>query len=236
MDLELVFGFLILITIVFVIFFNIKNDEVKSEMFSIDIRKSAISKSRKIINKHKKKLAIQREKSIYKDSYGKAITTRWFDKEIPHFAEQHIFPLLNQMEWNNRHLFLLDIQDIIDDVAKKNYIETLKFNPKMNGFEFELFCADKLKKEGWNISKTKNGADQGIDLIIQKGKRKVGVQCKKYARPIGNKAVQEVKAGLDFYNLNEGIVIVNNSFTKSAIELAKSNKIGLFHYLETRSI
>jgi len=236
MDFELLFGFLILITLVFVIFFNIKNDEVKSEKFSVDIRKSAINKSRKVINKHKKKLAIQREKSIYKDSYGKIITTRWFDKEIPHFAEHHIFPILNQIEMNNSHLFLIDIQNLIDDAAKRNYVEILEFNSKMNGFEFELFCADKLKKEGWKTSKTKNGADQGIDLIIQKGKRKVGVQCKKYGRPIGNKAVQEVKAGLDFYNLNEGIVLVNNSFTKSAIELAKSNKIGLFHYLETKNI
>ena len=43
-------------------------------------------------------------------------------------------------------------------------------------------------------------------------------------------------AGLLHYNLDDGIVLANNSFTKSAIELAQSNGIELVHYLDIQKI
>ncbi|MGS0524884.1 restriction endonuclease [Zobellia nedashkovskayae] len=67
---------------------------------------------------------------------------------------------------------------------------------------------------------------------MKKNNYSIGVQCKKYSRPIGNKAVQEVKAGIAHYNLNHGIVLANNKFTKAATELALTNGIDLVHYLD----
>ena len=96
---------------------------------------------------------------------------------------------------------------------------------RTTGFDFEIFCEQKLTNEGWVVTKTKSGADQGLDLIAQKGKQRIGIQCKKYARPVGNKAVQEVISGLQFYNNPQGAVLTNNTFTKSAIQLANASNI-----------
>lgn len=199
-------------------------------------RPIAKKKIKQLIKKHKNQLAVQRAKSVYNDAYGKEITTDWFQKEIPYFLENHIYPNLNAQE--NSSLSFNDRTEIyreVDSIAKLAAGNS-KYDASMSGEDFEVFCKVKLESEGWSVLKTKRGADQGIDLIINKGKRKVGVQCKKYSRPVGNKAVQEVKAGIDHYGLTEGIVLSNNKYTKSAMALASSNKIKLMHYLDTESI
>ncbi|SFI11156.1 restriction endonuclease [Halpernia frigidisoli] len=158
------------------------------------------------------------------------------NKEIPYFIENYLFPLLTVDEISNFYLASNSIYNKIETIAKVKISEKLEFREKMNGFEFEIFCLEKLTEKGWNVSKTKNGADQGVDLIAKKGKRNVAIQCKKYARPVGNKAVQEVKSGLEFYSLSEGVVISNGDFTKSAKQLASANNIRLLHYLEIEKI
>lgn len=54
---------------------------------------------------------------------------------------------------------------------------------------------------------------------------KLGIQAKCYTRSVTNKAVQEVVAGLKYYNLSKGIVITNRYLTDSAIKLAAANDI-----------
>jgi len=200
----------------------------------IRLRKTSYSKAKEIIEENKKNLVIQRKKTVFTDSYGKENTQIWQDKEIPYFIENHIYSKLSLEERENIYEF--EIITLIEKVSKDKGHIKYEFNNNMNGYEFEIFCANKLEAKGWKTSKTKGGGDQGVDLIIEKNLRKIGVQCKKHSKPIGNKAVQEVKAGLKFYNLNEGIVISNNSYTKSAIELANINGIKLLHYLETENI
>lgn len=99
----------------------------------------------------------------------------------------------------------------------------------MSGIEFENFIATLFQKYGYSVNKTKVTGDQGIDLIIEKnGYQKIGIQAKCYSSSVGNKAVQEIVAGLKYYDLEKGIVITNNYFTNSAIELAHSNNIILW--------
>lgn len=56
----------------------------------------------------------------------------------------------------------------------------------------------------------------------------LGAQTKCYSNSVGNKAIQEVIAGLGYYKLDKGIVITNNYFTNSAIDLAKSSDVILW--------
>lgn len=99
----------------------------------------------------------------------------------------------------------------------------------MEGHKFEYFCADVLKGNGFNnICVTQGSGDQGIDIIAYKDGIKYGIQCKCYSSDIGNKAVQEVFAGKTFYECHIGIVLTNQYFTKSAIELAKKDGIVLW--------
>ena len=86
-----------------------------------------------------------------------------------------------------------------------------------------------MKGNGFNnICVTQGSGDQGIDIIAYKDGIKYGIQCKCYSSDIGNKAVQEVFAGKTFYECHIGIVLINQYFTKSAIELAKKDGIVLW--------
>ncbi len=99
----------------------------------------------------------------------------------------------------------------------------------MEGHDFEKFCAELLRKNGYtNVIVTKGSGDQGIDIIAYKDSVKFGIQCKCYSSDIGNKAVQEAFAGKTYYDCHVGVVLANRYFTSSAIELAKRNGILLW--------
>jgi restriction system protein len=65
--------------------------------------------------------------------------------------------------------------------------------------------------------------DWSIDLIASKSPDgyKTAIQCKNYSKPVGDKAVLEVYAGMSHYWCDIGAVVTNNTFTKSASELAE---------------
>lgn len=98
----------------------------------------------------------------------------------------------------------------------------------MSGIEFEAFIQDLFKRMGYSVNLTRASGDQGIDLIAKKNGLSIGIQTKCYSNSVSNKAVQEVAAGIKYYNLSKAMVITNNYFTKSAIELAISNDVTLW--------
>lgn len=119
------------------------------------------------------------------------------------------------------------------EVLLKFYTNKTKLVPmdfdSMDGHQFEHFCAEILKNNGYeNLNVTRGSGDQGIDIIAFRDGIKYGIQCKCYSSDIGNKAVQEVFAGKTFYECHIGVVLTNQFFTKSAIDLAKKNGIILW--------
>ena len=101
------------------------------------------------------------------------------------------------------------------------------------GFAYEQLCARYLRTQGFfDVRMTKSSGDQGIDPIAVKGGVKYGFQCKHYARPVSNKAVQEAYAGAVFYNCDRAVVISNNDFTKSAYALAEKLDVALWPNIE----
>lgn len=98
----------------------------------------------------------------------------------------------------------------------------------MTGNEFEYAIAELFKKMGYFAVVTKASGDQGIDVIAEKEGRKFGIQTKCYGSKVTNTAVQETAAGIVYYECDRGIVITNNHFTPSAIQLAAKNNIILW--------
>ena len=80
---------------------------------------------------------------------------------------------------------------------------------------------------GYDVEQTKLSGDQGGDIVIRKFNKKIIVQAKRHKVKVTNKAVQEVVASIKHYNADGGMVVTNNFFTNSAIDLAKSNNIEL---------
>ncbi|MFY9299638.1 MAG: restriction endonuclease [Candidatus Nitrosotenuis sp.] len=134
----------------------------------------------------------------------------------------------------------MDLQDKVTEVKRKLELERFKNNlsivsetisipdcDKMSGRDFEVFLESLFKKMGYTATVTKGSGDQGADLIIEKLGQKEVVQSKKSQNKISNKAVQEIGTAVKHYDADRGIVVTNNFFHDSAIELAKSNGIEL---------
>lgn len=106
----------------------------------------------------------------------------------------------------------------------------------MEGHDFEYYCAELLRKRGFQeVEVTKGSGDFGIDILAEKDGVTYAVQCKCYAGPVGVKAVQEAYAGRDYYDRMVGAVLTNQYFTQPAVEAAKKLKILLWDrgYLES---
>ena len=106
----------------------------------------------------------------------------------------------------------------------------------MEGRDFEYYCAELLKRRGFQeVEVTKGSGDYGIDILAEKDGVTYAIQCKCYAAPVGVKAVQEAYAGRDYYDRMVGAVLTNQYFTQPAVEAAKKLKILLWDrgYLES---
>lgn len=113
--------------------------------------------------------------------------------------------------------------DFINNFYKTHNIDD------MSGQNFENYCANILTYYGFkNIEVTKSSGDQGVDIIGYYDNIKFAVQCKRYSNRLSNNPIQEVVAGKNFYNCQGAMVLTNNYFTDSAIELAKANKVVLW--------
>lgn len=106
----------------------------------------------------------------------------------------------------------------------------------MEGHDFEYFCADLLKKNGFiEVQVTKGSGDYGTDILAEKDGVTYAIQCKCYSDLVGVKAVQEAYAGRDYYDRMVGAVLTNQYFTDSAVKAAQKLKILLWDrgYLES---
>lgn len=99
-----------------------------------------------------------------------------------------------------------------------------------SGREFECYVGTLLEDLGYKAQMTPASNDYGVDLLLEEpdSKSKIAVQVKFYNNAaLGNAPIQEVIAGLAYYEADEGWVITNGSFSSNAIKLAKANNIRL---------
>ena len=106
----------------------------------------------------------------------------------------------------------------------------------MEGVVYEDYCQTILLQAGWEVRHTKASGDQVVDLIAEIEDIMVCIQCKRYSKPVGNKAVQEVLAGKAFYGGTHAVVASNAGFTKAAKSLAKSADVILISDTELEDL
>ena len=96
--------------------------------------------------------------------------------------------------------------------------------------DYERLCGEILTQCGWTVQLTQATRDGGADFVAEKDGHRLVAQCKRYAQPVGNKAVQEVHSAVRLYNGNVACVIAPNGFTAQARREAHSLQIGLLHH------
>jgi|HubBroStandDraft_1064217.scaffolds.fasta_scaffold30361_3 ketosteroid isomerase-like protein len=98
---------------------------------------------------------------------------------------------------------------------------TLDYARTLSGLEFEEWLARLLRDAGIpGVVITQASRDQGADLVITVGPRKIVMQAKQCQDTIGNSAVQQVHGALPYYDATEAWVVTTSSFSKDAIDLA----------------
>lgn len=132
-------------------------------------------------------------------------------------------------------LFLFLLAGLILSYVSKRRARVKDFD-LLDGREFEYYCADLLRKRGFQeVEVTKGSGDYGIDILAERDGVTYAIQCKCYGDSVGVKAVQEAYAGRDYYDCMVGAVLTNQYFTGPAVEAAKKLKILLWDrgYLES---
>jgi hypothetical protein len=142
-------------------------------------------------------------------------------------------------------ILYLIIPEIIAEKAKNQFVKTYNDEPQirshftgnkitiydidnMEGIEFELVLKALFQNMGYSVDLTPPTNDQGADLILSKPGVKISVQAKNKSGNIGNDAVQQVVASLNYYKTQRGIVVCSSYFTNSAITLANHNNVELW--------
>lgn len=99
----------------------------------------------------------------------------------------------------------------------------------MEGHDFEFYCADILRKNGFeNVEVTRGSGDHGIDILAEKNDITYAIQCKCYSADINNAAVQQAYTGKGFYKKDIAVVLTNRYFTAQAKEEAAALGVKLW--------
>lgn len=108
----------------------------------------------------------------------------------------------------------------VDPAAQR--LGTINTGLEFEGRLFELFSAIGLKCE-----RTAMTGDFGVDLILTVRDRRIAVQAKDHAAPVGVSAVMEVTAGAKHHRCDTSVVVAQQGFTEAAIKLANSTNTAL---------
>lgn len=115
-------------------------------------------------------------------------------------------------------------------------ITEARFHEDMSPEEFEHYCAAVLREMKWNARVTRASGDQGVDIVADKRGMRIVIQCKKYSKPVGNRAVQEIVAAIAHEDAQRGVVVATSDYTPAAERLAASNQVLLLHHADLRRI
>jgi restriction system protein len=99
----------------------------------------------------------------------------------------------------------------------------------MDGHDFERFCVDILKRNGFqDVVKSPGSGDRGVDITCFHNGKTYAIQCKRFQSDVSRRAVQEIFTGKTLYDCDVGIILTNSNFTKSAIKDAEQLDILLW--------
>ena len=152
------------------------------------------------------------------------IVKRLVNDNVEETYDRYYGRLAKTREEKRREMVIAGLKNKV----KKASIISITDTDSMDGVEFENLISSLFNNMGFRTSLTPTTGDQGIDVIADNGKRRIGIQAKCYSAAVGNFAVQEASAGAQYYKCSEVMVVTNNLFTPAAKRLAESCKVVLW--------
>lgn len=184
---------------------------------------------RRIAKRHARILALRRRQERFVDAYGNMVEDGWL-RERDYFIERSLLPKIEargfadyiEPRWD-------DMLAIVERAASAFRLPDETEMPE-DGIAYERYCANLLTQAGWQARPTQASGDQGADIIAERGGTRLVVQCKRYGKPVGNGAVQEVAAAARHWSATMAAVVSNAGFTPAARKLAATTGVLLLHH------
>jgi len=106
------------------------------------------------------------------------------------------------------------------------------FWTSLSGERFEQELAYIYSKMGYEVSLTPTTSDQGVDIVLSKGGKKIIVQCKAHKRPVGTSVVRDLYGTLINFQeahpeADKAILASTAGFTSGVEEFVKDKPIRL---------
>jgi restriction system protein len=215
---------------------NIKEEIRERDIYVEDQFLRIESRIKTDIHRHLDTLVRKYHQNVKADDYGNVKTKR-FDKELEYVFDNVVLSNLSDLQHEAvlnipeiRSRAIVVINDEVEIEVNRRRGGQKSFNESMSGREFEHACADVLEASGWHVRRIGGTGDQGVDLVAEGFGVRVALQCKLYAAPVGNKAVQEAFAGKKFEEADIAAVVAKGRYTRAAEELAERSGVLLLHY------
>lgn len=178
-----------------------------------------------VVEKHAITLSSKRRRMVYKNDYGVEKGRDNWEKEIMDFVRDVCPECLDQIQSPTSPKIVSIVDLHLSRLTSNIPVPTEIKN--MLGVDFEIHCARILEEAGWSVVRNGRTGDQGVDLIACRLGLRVAIQCKRYSGTVGNKAVQEVFAGMKYEDCDRAVVVSNAAFTAGAVNLARTTGVVL---------
>ncbi|MGB7293781.1 MAG: restriction endonuclease [Thermodesulfobacteriota bacterium] len=103
----------------------------------------------------------------------------------------------------------------------------VEFWRKLSGRGFERELANIYSKQGYEVSLTPITDDRGIDIVLQKDRKYIIVQCKAHKKPVGPAIARELYGTLISAGAHEAHLASTSGFSKGTIDFVKDKPIKL---------
>lgn len=184
---------------------------------------------RRVSQRHAETLALRRRQECFVDAYGNTIEDGWL-REREYFIERTLLPQIETRGFAEDAETRYEVMaEIVERVARRYAFPDDDGSPE-DGIAYERFCARLLQESGWRARPTQASGDQGCDVIAERDGLRLVVQCKRYGRPVGNAAVQEIAAAALHWSADWAAVVSNAGFTPAARKLAGTTGVLLLHH------
>ncbi|NBV77381.1 ATPase [bacterium] len=139
-----------------------------------------------------------------------------------------------------RHAFELLQKAAPAHIAARYSIKRAVFSLGPSGFPFEQFLAEILRAHGWTtqtgVAATGRCAPHEVDVMAQKGGRRIGIEAKFHNDASGNTDIKDAlyvfarfedlkRAPEESSRVDEGWLVTNTRFTRNAIRYAQCSNL-----------
>ncbi len=95
---------------------------------------------------------------------------------------------------------------------------------------FDDWCAARLRERGYRVTTVHGQSDDGVDLIAERERERLVVQCKRWfaARPVGEPQLEDLYTAMRHEHANGAVVITTGVFSQPAMEWAIGKPVKLW--------